>query len=174
MAVATTREHASAGRARRRFLRSVVIPALLLLLVFTGVFVCEPLRIGSASMAPTLRAGDHVLLDKLTYRLRPPQRGEIIAFRAPDSGDLTIKRVVGVAGDSVALEDGLLVVNGETGDESYVDQRETDSAYYGPVTIPPGTVLVMGDHRGTSIDSRSYGPVQTADVIGRVVWRLPF
>jgi signal peptidase I len=135
-------------------------------------FVCEPVRIASDSMAPTLAPGTHVVLDKLTFRLRTPHRGELVAFTAPDTGALTVKRVVGVAGDSVAMEDGVLKVNGAAPREPYVNQREVDSEYYGPVTVPAGTVLVMGDHRGESIDSRAYGPVPTGSLVGRVIWEF--
>ncbi|MDX6535005.1 MAG: signal peptidase [Gaiellales bacterium] len=144
--------------------------ALVLSPLALWLFVCEPVRIASDSMTPTLTPGSHVVLDKLSYRLRGPHRGELVAFTAPDTGELTIKRVVGVAGDTVAMEDGVLKVNGTAPPELYVNHREVDSEYYGPVTVPDDTVLVMGDHRGESIDSRAYGPVPTSRLVGRVIW----
>jgi signal peptidase I len=74
---------------------------------------------------------------------------------------------VGVAGQRVAIEDGELVVDGHRVAEPYVDQDTIDGLYYGPVTVPQGTVLVMGDHREVSVDSRSYGPVPVSNVDGR-------
>jgi signal peptidase I len=151
-------------------------PAALLALVFVPLalwlFVCEPVRIASDSMTPTLTPGSHVVLDKLSYRLRSPHRGELVAFTAPDTGQLTVKRVVGVPGDRVAMEDGVLKVNGAAPREPYVNQREVDSEYYGPVTVPPGSVLVMGDHRGESLDSRASGPVPPSRLVGRVIWEF--
>jgi signal peptidase I len=83
---------------------------LIVLLVLVRVFVAEPFRIPSESMAPTLRPGDQALVDKLAGR--SPRFGDLIAFHAPRSGEILLKRVVGVAGDTVGLEDGVLVVDG--------------------------------------------------------------
>jgi signal peptidase I len=150
--------------------RPAALLAVLLLPVALWLFVCEPVRIASDSMTPTLTPGSHVMLDKVSYRLRSPHRGELVAFTAPDTGELTVKRVVGVPGDRVAMEDGVLKVNGTAPPEPYANHREVDSEYYGPVIVPAGTVLVMGDHRGESIDSRTYGPVSTSRLVGRVIW----
>lgn len=65
-----------------------------------------------------------------------------------------------------------MLVNGRRRTEPYVDQRAVDSVYFGPVTVPDGTVFVLGDNRGESIDSRSYGPVPLEAVVGRVAWRI--
>ena len=108
------------------------------------------MRIASESMAPTLRSGDHVLVDKLHYR-----------------GTDDVER-----GDTVAIEDGRLAVNGRPRVEPYADQRAIDSVYFGPVKVQPGTVFVLGDDRANSIDSRSFGGVPTRDVVGRVVARV--
>jgi signal peptidase I len=154
-------------RVPHRWIVNALFAAGLVLLAGRGL---EPVRIASDSMAPTLAPGSHVILDRLSYHVRDPQRGDIVAFEAPDTGELTIKRVVGVAGDRVGLEDGVLVVNGAAPDEPYVNLAEVDSEYYGPVTVPEGTVIVMGDHRGESIDSRSYGPVEVGSLSGRVLF----
>jgi signal peptidase I len=137
--------------------------------VLLGAFVVEPVRIGSNSMSPTLEVGQRVLIDKATYRFRAPHDGELIAFHAPPTGELTVKRVVGVGGDRVAIRDGVLFVNGDKVHEPYVDHAMVDSVYFGPVVVPSGTVFVMGDNRGESIDSRVYGAVPRSDVIGRVI-----
>lgn len=143
----------------------VVVLAICLL----AVFCVEPVTVGSDSMRPTLQSGDRVLIDKVTFRFHGPQHGDIVAFDAPASGTLTVKRVVGVAGDRVAIRDGVLWVAGHPRAEPYVDLKTIDSVYFGPTVVPPGTVFVMGDNRAESIDSRDFGPVPLSEVVGRVL-----
>jgi signal peptidase I len=123
-------------------------------------------------MAPTLHDGDQVLLDKVTYRLRPPRVGEVVVVEPPGDEPLAVKRVVALGGSDVGLEDGVLVVDGVARREPELDLAGVDGVYFGPVTVPEGTVFVLGDNRGESVDSRSYGPVPLRDVVGRVVVRL--
>lgn len=125
-------------------------------------------------MDPTIRAGDSVLATKLAYRISEPERGDVVLFEGPD-GAPTIKRVVGIPGDTVAVWDGVLRVNGEKTLEGYVDYDLTDSTFAGPTKVPEGHVYLMGDNRVNSLDSRSYGPVPEADLLGEVslrVWPL--
>jgi signal peptidase I len=139
-------------------------------LVAAHAFVAEPLRVVSSSMEPTLKAGDSVLVDKLGAA--DPRRGELVAFRAPDSDEILVKRVVALAGDRVAIEDGELVVNGRRRDEPYADPRAIDSVFFGPVEVPDAAVFVLGDNRGDSVDSRDFGAVREDAVLGRVGARL--
>ena len=149
--------------------------AVFLIFGFVRPFVAEPFGITTDSMDPTLRAGDSVLAVKFAYRLAEPRRGDVVLFEAPDDGAPTIKRVVGVTGDTVAVRDGVLFVNGEKKREGYVDYGMTDSTFLGPTDVPDGHVYLMGDNRMNSLDSRSYGPVPEADILGGVplrVWPL--
>ena len=147
--------------------------ALLVLLVLpVRAYVAEPFAIPSESMAPTLRPGDHVLVEKLSYRFGSPRRGDLVVFKAPDGGSLAVKRIVGLAGDRVAIEDGVLAVNGHHEKEAYVDQSQVDSVYFGPVVVPRGDVFVLGDNRADSHDSRDYGAVPRRSLIGRVLVTL--
>jgi signal peptidase I len=144
--------------------------ALVALIVIVKVFVAEPFRIPSASMEPTLRPGDQALVDKLSGK--SPRFGDLIAFHAPRTGEILLKRVVGVAGDTVAIEDGVLVVDGRQIHEPYADPKAIDSVYFGPVKVRPGTVFVLGDNRANSEDSREFGAVPTHRIIGRAVARV--
>lgn len=148
---------------------------LVVLVVLAGLRLWgfEPMAIASISMAPTLRPGDHVLVERVSDH-RSWERGDLLVFTAP-GGTLMIKRLVGVAGDRVSLRDGVLVVNGHRPAEPYVDQRDVDGVYYGPVRVPPGHLLMLGDNRGDSVDSRRFGSVPVTAVRGRVlvlVWPL--
>jgi signal peptidase I len=134
--------------------------------------VAEPFRIPSASMAPTLVAGDRVLVDKRAYHDDLPRRGHLVVFHEPGSGDVALKRVVGVAGDTVGLEDGVLVVNGRRPVEPYADPAAQDTVYFGPVRVRRDAIFVLGDNRGDSRDSRDFGAVAAGDLIGRVVARI--
>jgi signal peptidase I len=157
------------SRRRRPSVLTVAI-AVVVLLVVVKVFVAEPFRIPSESMAPTLRPGDQTLVNKLSGK--PPHRGDLVAFHAPRTGEILLKRVVAVGGDTVGLEDGVLVVDGRKVREPYADPDAIDSVYFGPVRVRPGTVFVMGDNRANSDDSRDFGAVPTDRIIGRAVARV--
>jgi signal peptidase I len=130
--------------------------------------VCDPLRVSSASMAPTVCTGDVVVIDHLG-----PARGlevdDIVTFSSPADGSEQIKRVVAVGGQKVRIVDAVLQVDDQAVDEPYVDHATIDGVYFGPVVVPEGSVFVMGDNRELSIDSRAFGPVPLTDLDGRLV-----
>lgn len=145
---------------------------MLLLLLVAGGLPVRLMRVASGSMAPTLETGDLVLV----VPAGSVARGDVVVVTDPRGGPSLVKRVAGVAGDVVAIEDGLLVVNGGTVCEPQVDQSRVDGVYFGPVTVPDGALFLLGDARGDSIDSRAFGPVPTRAVVGRVqtqVWPSP-
>lgn len=135
-------------------------------------FAAEPVRVQSGSMAPTLRPGDSVIVNKLAYRFGDPRRRDLVVLRRPRDRELMLKRVVGVGGDRVGVEDGVLHVNGRAVDEPFVDRRLVDSVYFGPVRVPSGAVFVMGDERSNSLDSRTFGAVPRSQILGRVDARI--
>ncbi|MGH2942748.1 MAG: signal peptidase I [Solirubrobacteraceae bacterium] len=162
---------APARRARPRRWWPVVLTVVLLAVVARAFFV-EPFRIVSVSMAPTLGDGDQVLVDKRAYRTALPRRGDLVVFRAPRTGDVMLKRAIGLPGDTVAIEDGILVVNERPRREPYADPDAIDSVYFGPVRVRAGSVFVLGDNRADSIDSRDFGAVARRDLVGRARVRL--
>ena len=167
-------EASAKARTRRSPRWGLLAAAGLVLLVVwpVRVFVAEPFAIPSESMAPTLRPGDRVLVEKLSYWLGSPARGDLVVFEAPGGGALAVKRIVGLPGDRVAIEDGVLAVNGRLRREPFVDYARMDSVYFGPVVVPPGDVFVLGDNRADSEDSRAYGAVPRRALIGRVLTTL--
>ncbi len=135
--------------------------------------VAETVRISSDSMLPTLAQGDDVLVEKVTPRLGRVRHGDLVAFTSPQDGELTLKRVVGLPGDTVEIRDAVLFVNGEGAVEPQIDLAAYDGAWFGPARVPAGQLFVLGDNRAHSVDSRTYGGVKEEDVEGRVLWRLP-
>jgi signal peptidase I len=173
---------AAAPKSRARgCLFEIVETVVLTLLIFLGIqtFVAQPYRIEGRSMENTLQPNEYVLIDKLTPRWAPYVRGDIVVLDPPDElgiegGTPFIKRVIGVAGDRVELKDGLVYVNGTTIEEPYLfavgGTKEPTDPGAGDQTewlVPAGDVFVMGDHRQNSSDSRVFGPVEVAHVIGR-------
>jgi signal peptidase I len=163
--------HRAPALTRRRALAGLLALAVLAV-VALRLFVLEPFRIPSDSMAPTLRAGDQVLVDKRAYDGGTPRRGDLAVFHAPRTGEILLKRVVAVGGDTVGIEDGVLVVDGRRPREPYADPDAIDSVYFGPVRVRRGTVFVLGDNRANSEDSRDFGAVPTGRLIGRVRARI--
>jgi signal peptidase I len=108
-------------------------------------------------------------VDKLTPRWGGVDVGDVVVFTSPDDGADTVKRVVALGGQTVSLDDAVLHVDGVAVDEPQVDLSRIDGTWFGPVTVPDGSVFVMGDSRGVSIDSRTYGAVPLDDIEGRVV-----
>lgn len=148
-------------------------------------WVGQVYTVPSASMAGTVRPGEKVAVERVSYWNRAPERGEVVVFDGrglfadPGSGDLMfVKRVIGVGGDRVACcdESGHLTVNGAALDESsYLDAGDQPSEVRFDVEVPPGSMWVMGDHRSASADSRRYigspggGFIPLRRVAGRVV-----
>jgi signal peptidase I len=167
----------------------VVETLVLTVVIFLGIqtFVAQPYKVQQGSMETTLMPEQYVLVDKLTPRWSPYQRGDIVVFDPPETwssggGVPFIKRVIGVPGDDVELRDGKVFVNKVELDEPYIFvedgvQQTTDPAPGGSSTwlVPDGELLVMGDHRQDSADSRNFGPIDISHVIGRAWLRYwPF
>jgi signal peptidase I len=165
-----TAAEGSARSARRRNAPLVLGVVAVLALIALRAFVAEPFKIPSESMAPVLEPGDQALVTKLGGA---PDRGDLVAFHAPRTGEVMLKRVVAVGGDSVGIEDGVLVVNGRQQREVYVaDPDAIDSVYFGPVTVAKGSLFMLGDNRANSKDSREFGAVPADRVIGRATARV--
>jgi signal peptidase I len=148
----------------------VLVLAVLLVLVLREQ-VAVPVRVTSSSMLPTLAAGDVVLL---RHGVAPGEvgRGDVVRFSSPTGSGPALKRVVGVAGDSVVVLDSVLHLDGVPVPEPYVDHAAIDGYYSRTFEVPAGTVFVLGDNRGNSEDSRDYGPVRLDALDGEVVLRL--
>ena len=140
--------------------------------------VIEPRWIPSGSMLPTLQLQDRILVEKLRPRLdRPLPNGTIVVFHAPpllvaagyDPKAALIKRVVGQPGDTLEVRDGELRRNGDAVPESW----RVDPIDYslGPIRVPEGHLLVLGDNRNASLDSHVWGPLPRTEVIGTAVLR---
>ena len=173
----------------RRGVFEIVETLVLTVAIFFVVhtFVAQPFRVEQRSMENTLLPEQYVLVDKLTPRWAPYERGDIVVFEPPEamrtpSGAPFIKRVIGVPGDRVELEDGLVLVNGVELDEPYLFTRRgepepTEPSFGGDTSwlIPNGTLFVLGDHRAASADSREFGPIDVDTVLGRALLRYwPF
>ena len=172
---------ASTNRRALGCLLELVETVVLTLILFVVIqnFVAQPFQVQQFSMQNTIQDGQYVLVDRLTPRFDGYHRGDIIVFTPPVSVDESpdrkpfIKRVIGVAGDTVELRDGKVYVNGVALIEPYLFSLdgtaqatlpETDQSSW---TIPAGQLFVMGDHRMRSSDSRQFGPIRIDDVIGR-------
>jgi signal peptidase I len=146
--------------------------ALLFCIVFAVVAI-RPGQVSGFSMEPRIDSDEYVLINALAFRFTSPQRGEIVAFRHESSGrEVYIKRVIGVPGDRVRVERGIVAVDGVRLDEPYA-LRDTRS--FREVVVPPGNLYVLGDNRANSEDSRAWGFVPKGDVIGHAmfgVWPL--
>lgn len=166
-------ESPSPEAARRRSSRRLFIGLGVLVLLFVvRFFVAEPVLTHGESMAPTYHDGDALVIDHLTYRFRDPRIGEIVVATVPDTGEQVVKRVVAVAGDSIGIEDGVLLRNGVAVDEPYANHEQMGGYFWGPVVVPDGAVFLLGDNRLESVDSRHYGPVPVDAIDGRTVARI--
>jgi signal peptidase I len=150
----------------------VVETLVLTVVIFLVIqnFVAQPYRVEQQSMQHTLEQGQYVLVDKLTPRFGPYQRGDIVVFTPPEGGPVPfIKRVIGVPGDRIELRDGRVFVNDKELDEPYIFEGDqtTASTEQSSFTVGADSLFVMGDHRGNSTDSRAFGPIPVGNIIGR-------
>ena len=171
----------------REYAEAIVVALVLDLLIRT--FVVQAFKIPSGSMEPTLEIGDHILVNKFIYGIKvpftrlsfwpweQPRRGDVIVFIYPLEPEKDfIKRVIGVPGDTVKIVNKKLFINGAEAPDSHAvykdgpplplgDAQKRDN--FGPITVPPGKLFVLGDNRDRSLDSRFWGFVPLEDVKGR-------
>jgi signal peptidase I len=138
---------------------------------FIIIFLYQPVKVEGVSMMPGLEDQERIFVNKFVYRWEPIQRGDIIVFRYPrDTSKSYIKRVIGVAGDRVRIQNGQVYVNGEALDEDYVPSDYADARSYSEVVVPGNSYFVLGDHRTMSSDSREFGPVNDRFIYGKAVF----
>ncbi len=140
---------------------AVTIAVLLRLFVFE--FVC----ISQSSMEPTLYSNNYVFMERVTYWFNQPRFGDVVICQFPDSSAAYVKRVIGVAGDTIEIKDGVLYINGAA-DRTYFS-NDTQKTF--PKTVvPEGCVFVMGDNRNVSVDSREVGPLKLSMILGKAIF----
>ncbi|GAA1424049.1 signal peptidase I [Agrococcus citreus] len=134
------------------------------------LWVVEPLTVASDSMAPTVAQGSTVLVGRWQQAAGSPDAGQLVVLRDPVDGRSMLKRVVAVAGQTLAIRDGVLYVDEVAVAEPYVDPRHVDGTFFGLMRVPAGHVFVLGDNRAVSIDSRDFGAVPVEELTGLVLW----
>jgi signal peptidase I len=145
-------------------LETVVLAAIIWLAVnfATARFIVE-----GSSMEPNFHTGQMLIISRLTYRLSSPQRGDVIVFQYPGNPvDDYIKRVIGIPGDIVEIQNGNVLINGHIISEPYLPSR-TGEVYRGKWVVPADSYFVMGDNRLHSSDSRSWGMLAREYIIGQ-------
>jgi signal peptidase I len=168
----------------------IVVVVALALAVVLRTFVVQTFYIPSGSMLPTLKIGDRILVDKLSYHLHSVDRGDIVVFQRPPTencggtpvNDL-VKRVIGLPNETISVKQGEVWINGHELKEPWLP--EVDSGVTGPgppndnpfnlqhpYHIPSGEYFLMGDNRTQSCDSRFWGPIQKSLIVGKVVVRV--
>lgn len=176
-------------------IRTVSIALILAFLLRT--FIIEPRFIPSGSMEPTLLVNDRIIVEKVSYSLRDPQRGEIIVFYPPkspaieDNTKAYIKRLIGLPGDRISIHDGKVFVNDRALTENYIAEppdyifpnqaqnleslSSSQDSRYKSITVPQGYYWMMGDNRNSSNDSHIWGFLPRQNMIGRAFLRFfPF
>lgn len=140
-------------------------------------FVAEARYIPSGSMLPTLEVNDRLVVEKISYRFNPPERGDIVVFWPPDSltppgkrRDAFIKRVIGLPGEEVTIRDGQVLINGEALVEDYI--QAPPDYQWGPEQVPEDHYLVLGDNRNSSYDSHAWGFLPGENIIGKATVRF--
>jgi signal peptidase I len=146
-------------------LGETVLPAVVIA-VLINLFLAQATRVYGHSMEPNLHSDQRLVVEKVSYRLHRPRRGDVVVLRLPDRGpELLIKRIVALPGETIEIRSGTVHVDDQPLDEPYLSRRTSGS--YGPLTVPEGHVFVMGDNRGASNDSRVFGPVSLDRIVGR-------
>ena len=154
------------------FLREVLNFVLLALLIVVPIriFIAQPFIVSGASMDPTFKTGEYLIVDELSYRFNEPQRGDVIIFKYPkDKTKFFIKRIIGLPEEKISAVNGEVFVNNEKLDENYLIDKDFDDF---ASNLKSGEYFVMGDNRQESLDSRSWGPLPEDLIRGKAFLRL--
>jgi len=149
---------------------AIVLGAVLIALLIQG-YAFKPFQIPTESMIPTINVGDRILVNRLAYRFGDIERGDIIVFKSPQDPDTDwVKRVVAVEGDTIEVNNHMVIVNGEALVEDYTAPwLNPNEPIYAEREVPEGKVFVMGDNRDNSDDSRYWGFLDREAVVGKAM-----
>lgn len=151
------------------WIKAIVI-ALVLALLIRG-YIFEPMIVPTGSMIPTIQINDRILVNKFIYRFTDLSRGDVVVFKYPDDPSQTfVKRLIGIGGDVIEIEDGILYRNGEAVKEPYLNEAMLGD--FGPYEVPEDHFFMMGDNRNNSRDSRLWDNkfVSKSKIIGKATY----
>jgi signal peptidase I len=153
------------------WVRDMLLSVLIAILVI--LFIYQPVKVEGTSMMPALSDQERIFINKFVYRfgIGTIERGDLVVFWYPnDQSKSYIKRVIGLPGDLVEIDQGVVRVNGRSLDEDYVPEDYRDRFSTGPTRLGPDEYFVLGDHRSSSNDSRIWGPVHRRYIYGKAVF----
>ncbi|NLU36724.1 MAG: signal peptidase I [Clostridiales bacterium] len=151
--------------------QTIIIAVIIALLIRSFLF--EIILVDGNSMAPTLFDRDRVFVNKIIYLLEEPSHGDIVIFKTPeDNKSNYVKRLIGLPGDRIKIENGIVYLNGDPLHEPYVEVPAIND--YMEVTVPEGAFFALGDNRNDSKDSRDFriGFISMKNLVGKAVWRI--
>jgi len=155
---------------------------IILVVFIVRTYIAQPFIVDGESMSPNFHSGHYLIIDEISYRFNDPDRGDVIVLRYPlQPSRFFLKRVIGVPGDQVTIENGMVTITnaehpeGMVIEEPYHNQITLPTGTYSNVILSPDEYYVMGDNRGGSHDSRAWGILPRKDIKGRALLRLfPF
>jgi signal peptidase I len=153
----------------RSWLRDVLLAVAIA--IFIVIFVVQPVKVEGTSMQPRLVDQERIFVNRFIYRFTSIRRGDVVVFWYPkDHSKSFIKRILGVPGDELEIRDGAVYVNGAPVEEPYLKAEFRDYRSFHKVVVPPGQYFVLGDHRNSSNDSRSWGFVAQPLIYGKAIF----
>ena len=160
---------------REFFSLILYVAGVVLLSIVLNKFVIQKVEVDGPSMNTTLKTGQQLMVQKVSYHFTDPKRGDIVVFQPPGYEDdtLYIKRVIGVPGDRVQIIDGYIYLNGKKYDDPQWREEILDPGIAEEeVTVGEGEYFVVGDNRNDSTDSREFGAVEKSRIMGEAVLRI--
>ena len=156
------------GTSMVREIVQVLFPALIMALTI-HLFLAQATIVFGRSMEPSLFERQRLIIDKITYQFRAPHRNDIVVIKRPEMDELLVKRIIGLPMEKIEIKDGYVYIDDERLPEPFPHGQYPQNvpAY----TLGPVQYFVLGDNRGNSNDSRSFGPVLREDILGRVWFR---
>ena len=149
----------------------IVIIALVIVIPIR-YFLFQPFIVKGQSMEPNFEDSNYLIVDELSYRFRDPQRGEVVVFRYPRNvSQRFIKRIIGLPGEKIEIEAGVVMVNGKILDESKYLLLGVQTSGDIQISLDENEYFVLGDNRISSFDSRQWGTLPRKNIIGRVYFR---